>query len=229
MKRMLTIVVAGLACCAAMPAHAEVVALHVTQRTPFAGGKAFGAVGPYEKISGLAHFAVDPKHPRNRAIVDLDLAPQNKDGKVEFFSDFYILAPKDPAKGNGAIFYDVNNRGNKLALRMFNNAPGGNDLDKKGNEGDGFLMRRGYTVVWCGWIGELLPGDQRLLLQPPLASENGKPIRGIVRQEMSVDKGTKSMPLSRRPGHGSYVPTKDGEAKGILTWRLREEDAHTTI
>ena len=33
---------------------------------------------------------------------------------------------------------------------------------------------QGYTVVWSGWIGELLPGDGRLLLQPPQARENGQ-------------------------------------------------------
>ncbi|HEY7422689.1 MAG TPA: alpha/beta hydrolase domain-containing protein, partial [Gemmataceae bacterium] len=131
--------------------------------------------------------------------------------------------------GNGALFYDVNNRGNKLALRFFNYAPGGNDLDKPKSEGDGFLMRRGYTVVWCGWIGELLPGDQRLLLHPPIASDAGKPIRGLVRYEMSTDKPADSLPLSRREGHGSYSPTKEGEAKAVLTWRMRETDPRVAI
>src|SRR5437867_3230506 len=153
-------------------ARAEVVSLDVHHREPYAQGKSFGEVGPYEKISGVVRYAVDPKNERNRAIVDLELAPRNKDDKVELFADFYVLTPKDPAKGNGAIFYDVNNRGNKLALRMFNFARGGNHLDKPGSEGDGFLMRRGYTVVWCGWIGELLRGDDRLLLQAPVATEN---------------------------------------------------------
>src|SRR5262249_48144144 len=127
------------------------------------------------------------------------------------------------------IFYDVNNRGNKLALRMFNFAPGGNNLDKPGSEGDGFLLRRGYTVVWCGWIGEILPGDDRLLLQPPIPTDNGQPIRGIGRHEKCSDKKVESMPLSRRDGHGSYAPTKEGEAKGVLTRRLHETDARTEV
>jgi Alpha/beta hydrolase domain len=208
---------------------AEVVALDIHRREPFAGGKAFGDAGPYEKIAGVVRFAIDPKDPRNQVIVDLDLAPRNSAGKVEFASDFYILAPKDPAKGNGAIFYDVNNRGNKLALRMFNFAPGGNNLDKKGSEGDGFLMRRGYTVVWCGWIGEILSGDDRLLLQPPVALENGKPVRGLVRYETCADKKADALPLSRRPGHGSYPPTKEGEASGKLTWRMHEQDPRQEV
>ncbi|MBI3821627.1 MAG: hypothetical protein HY289_02995 [Planctomycetes bacterium] len=203
---------------------AEVVEFKVLKREPFAGGQAFGDVGPYEQITALARFAVDPKNERNRAIVDLDLAPKNADGKVEFASDVVILAPKNLAKGNGAIFYDVNNRGNKLALGMFNRPPGGPAPSKDNPAGDGFLMRKGYTVVWSGWIGELLPGDGRLLLQAPQAHENGKLIKGIVRHETSSDTKVKSMVLSRRPNHGSYPPTKEGEANAVLTKRAMEKD-----
>ncbi len=208
---------------------AEVTALEIQRQQPYAEGKSFADAGPYEKIVGVARFAVDPEQARNRAIVDLNLAPRNDQGKVEFAADFYLLAPKDPAKGNGAVFYDVNNRGNKLALRFFNNAPGGNDLDKPGSDGDGFLFRRGYTVLWCGWIGEMLPGEGRLLLQAPPISDRGKPIRGIVRHELSTDTPAESLPLSRREGHGSYVPASTGLNKAVLTWRMRESDPRVVI
>jgi hypothetical protein len=199
-------------------AHAELIDLEILHREPYADGKSFEPTGPYEKIVGIAKFAVDPKHSKNKVIVDLDLAPRNKDGLVEFASDVYILAPKNLSKGNGALFYDVNNRGKKLALGMFN-TPADNP----------FLMRRGYTIVWCGWIGELLPGEERLLLKPPVALENSKPVRGIVRFEMSSDKPVKSMPLSRRDGHGSYVPTQEGLAKAVLTQRKLEPDPRIVI
>jgi hypothetical protein len=208
---------------------AELVSLDIRERQPFANGIAFGASGPYEKITGVSRFAIDPKQSCNQPIVDLSLAPRNPDGKVEFEADFVILAPKDPSKGNGALLYDVNNRGNKLALRFFNYAPGGNDLDKPGSEGDGFLMRRGHTIAWCGWIGEMLPGDHRLLLHAPVATDNGRPIRGIVRYEMSTESPADSLPLSRREGHGSYAPTHEGEAKAVLTWRMRATDARVAI
>src|SRR5262245_33793112 len=205
-------------------ARAELIALDIRHDEPYAQGKSFGNVGPYRKIVGVARFAIDPKLPANKAIVDLDLAPVNDKGLVEFESDVVILTPQDPAKGNGAVFYDVNNRGGMLALHFFNYGARGNDLDKVGGEGDGFLMRRGYTVVWCGWIGELLADGSRLLLKPPVASQNGKPVRGLVRYEMSTDTPVKSMPLSRRPGHGSYPPTKEGLAAAKLTVRALEGD-----
>jgi hypothetical protein len=214
---------------AAGSSRAELVELQVRHREPFAGGKPFGQAGPYEKLVGVARFEVDPARARNRVIVDLGLAPRNGRGKVEFESDVCILMPKDPARGNGAILYDVNNRGNKLALRFFNNAPGGNDPTSAADAGDGFLFRRGYTVVWCGWIGELLPGGGRLLLRAPVASEGGRPVRGVVRYETGTDTPAETLPLSRRDGHGSYSPTPKGEAEGVLTWRLREADERVPI
>src|SRR5439155_26810805 len=183
---------------AASNAHAEIVELKILKREPFAGGKAFGDVGPYDQITAVARFAIDPKDERNRVIVDLDLAPKNKAGKVEFAADILVLTPKDPAKGNGAILYDVNNRGNKLALGMFNRPPGGPAVDAMNPAGDGFLMKRGFTVVWSGWIGELLPGNGRLLLQAPQARIDGQLVRGLVRQETSTDKPADSAPISRR-------------------------------
>jgi hypothetical protein len=112
---------------------------------------------------------------------------------------------------------------------MFNDAPSSNALSKPADAGNGFLMRRGYTVVWCGWIGELLSGDHRLLLRAPTATNNGKPIRGVVRYEMVTDAPAETLPLSRRENHGSYSPTQRGEAEGTLTWRLRETDERVPI
>lgn len=213
----------------APPVRAELRFLEIVRREPFAGGMAFGEAGPYEKIVGIARFAVDPNQVRNRIIVDLSLAPRNPEGKVEFACDVYLLAPKDARKGNGAIFYDVNNRGNKLALRFFNSGKGGNDPTTAADAGDGFLMRRGYTILWCGWIGELLPGDHRLLLRTPIATNRGKPITGIVRYEMLANQPAQTMSLAGRPGHGSCPPTKKGESEGLLTWRMRPDDERVPI
>jgi hypothetical protein len=211
-------------------ARGELTTLKILTREPFADGMAFGDVGPYEKIVGIAHFAVAPDHRRNESIVDLSLAPRNSEGKVEFEADVCILQPKDPARSNHAILYDVNNRGNKLALGFFNRGGGGgNDPKTKADAGDGWLFRRGYTVVWCGWIGEVLPGNNRLLLHAPIATDKGRPIRGIVRYETETDTPADSQPLSRRDGLGSYPPTERGEKQGVLTWRLHETDERVLI
>ena len=130
-------------------------------QAPFAGGKSFGATGPYVRVSGRFHGELDPTHPANRNIADIKLAPRNARGKVEYKADFEILRPEDPAKGNGTLLYDVNNRGNKLALHLLNDTPATNALAAPEAAGDGFLMRHGFTVAWSGWIPGLLPQPAR--------------------------------------------------------------------
>lgn len=211
-------------------ASAECIELKIIKREPFAGGMSFGDVGPYERIVGIAKFAIDPKHPRNAMIVDLDKAPRNPDAElVEFQSDVFILAPKNPMKGNGAVLYDVNNRGLKLALAFFNEGTSSNDPSRMEHAGNGYLMRRGFTLAWCGWIGELLPGNDRMLLQAPIAREGRGRIVGDVRFEFATDTATDSLPIARREGHGSYEPTDLGEREGVLTWRMREGDSREVI
>ncbi|MGL4552182.1 MAG: alpha/beta hydrolase domain-containing protein, partial [Gemmataceae bacterium] len=200
---------------AASAARAEVRELEIVSREPYARGASFGDAGPYEVITGVARFAVDPAHARNRAVVDLRLATPLADGLVHFEADFYVLTPKDPSKGNRALLYDVNNRGNKLALGMF---------------GEPFLLGRGFTVVGCGWIGELTPGGGRLLLKVPVATDRGKPIRGVVRYETTTDRPADEAWLSSgRANHGCYPPTERGERDGVLTWRRREGDPRIVI
>jgi len=85
-------------------------------RDSLAEGHAFGRTGPSEKTTGRLFLEVDPNAPANQRIADLKLAPRNARGRVEFWSDFFFLKPLDPNRGNRHLLYDVNNRGNKLAL-----------------------------------------------------------------------------------------------------------------
>src|ERR1043165_5989431 len=94
-------------------AQARVVRVEITSRADIQEGKPFGTAGPYEKITGRVYFAVDPANPHNRQIVDLDKAPRNAQGEVEFSADLYLLKPKDMAKGNGSVLFEVSNRGGR--------------------------------------------------------------------------------------------------------------------
>ena len=73
----------------------------------------------------------------------------NDRGRVEVRTDFFLLMPADPGRGNGRLLYDVANRGNKVALGSFNGG-GGNDPATLEHAGDGFLMEEGYSVLWSG-------------------------------------------------------------------------------
>ena len=127
----------------AATAQADVTKFEITSRAPV------GTSG-YEKIVGIAHFAVNPKVAANGIIADIDRAPVNAAGQVEFSSDVYILRPLDSAKSNGVALVDVLNRGRKMVLTGFNRG-GTNDPATEADLGDGFLMQRGFTIVWVGW------------------------------------------------------------------------------
>jgi hypothetical protein len=145
--------------------HLEVVSI----QSPTFGGLAFGAVGQYEKIFARAYGEVDPANPQNALITDIDKAPVNASGKVEYSVDVHILKPINMAMGNGRMFYDVVNRGNK-GHGAFNGV-GGNNPTTAGDAGSGLLMRQGYTMVFSGWEDERLvpPGNNRALARLPIA------------------------------------------------------------
>ena len=144
-----------------------------------AGGRAFGAAGAYERLTGTAYFEVDPQDPGNAAVFDLDMAPRNARGRVEFSADAVILKPVDLAKASGTLFFEVNNRGNKISFgRMQDTAPDANaNAPVTAHDfGNGFLMRRGYVLAWVGWGADIAPGDNRLTVRFPIAMREGQPI-----------------------------------------------------
>ena len=135
-----------IACLIASSASAEVVRIDVQSRGDLAGGQSFGSAGAYEKLSGKLYFAVDPALPANRIITDLDKAPRNSGGKVEFSADFFLIKPKQVTRGNGAVLYEVSNRGGKGMLGFFNHAVGSADPTTAEQLGDGFLLKEGFTL-----------------------------------------------------------------------------------
>ena len=94
----------------------------VQRREIFANGYEFPVTGAYEKLAGKIYGEVDPKNRLNKVIVNLDKAPRNRRGRVEYWSDFCILKPVDMARGNGKIFYDAPNRGSKRIVSFLNDA-----------------------------------------------------------------------------------------------------------
>src|SRR5580658_5559916 len=91
-----------------------ILSVEIKTVEPLLEGAPFGDVGAYEKVMGVAHGEVDPKTAANAGIALIDKAPLNARGKVEYATDFYVLRPKDAARGNGRILYEVNNRGRKM-------------------------------------------------------------------------------------------------------------------
>jgi hypothetical protein len=137
-----------------MPAQAEVTKIVITGRqSPAFGGYSWPGVGQYERISGKAYGALDPKDPKNAVIADIALAPRNAKGLVEYSFDFYILKPIDPAKGNHKMVYEPPNRGGKT-IGTLNRGVGGNDpgaITDPALLQNAFLMPLGYSLSFSGW------------------------------------------------------------------------------
>ena len=161
------------------------LSLDIERVEPFADGAPFGEVGAYERVIGKARGEVDPQLPYNRGISLIGHAPLNARGCVEYTTDVFILRPKDPAKGNGHILYEVNNRGRKMLFGNLCDGPQGmNDPKTMADVGNGFPMHRGYTIVWSGWDPGAPRANMGLGLTVPVAThQGGAPIIQTVRDE----------------------------------------------
>src|ERR671919_2986668 len=206
----------------------------IALRRPLADGRAFGDVGPYEELKGRLRFAVEPAHPANARITDIDLAPRNRAGRVELAADVSILLPVDRARGNGRVILDVVNRGNTVTVPNFNHATRpvfGPDSDANPAiaVGDGFLMRRGYVVASCGWQCDVpeLPGLFRLYA-PEARDAAGRPLRGGIYVNLQAAEVVPHVLLSDR-GHLAH-PAADLEEPGaVLLVRDQLDGEPTTI
>jgi hypothetical protein len=202
-------------------------ALHhifASERSDVLGGASFGTAGPYERIIGKAYFVVDPKLPANRIIRDIDLAQKNTGGMVEFSADLYVLKPRDPAKGNGTVLFEVSNRGGKGMLTMFNRAKSSTNPRTEEELGDRMLLDQGYTLVWLGWEFDNPSTPGLLRAEVPVA----KGVTGLVRAEFVPSTKAVSFLLADRT-HAAF-PILDVNDQSIqLTVRDRNDGPRRVI
>ena len=239
----------GVAALAFMMAEADARITHIeiTKTEPAFGGRSFGDAGAYEHLTGQVTGELDPADPANSGIQDINLAPRNARGMVEYVTNIELLKPADMARGNRILFFEVNNRGNKLAPVNFNEGVTGGVADRNAlsSPGDGWLMRAGYTMVWFGWEMDVRPGMSRIGM-PAIVAHNhdGSPITGLVRSEIITPVPTTSLPISLSQqiqnypidSYDSYptasmdnsTPFADGFLP-TLTVRAREQDPREPI
>lgn len=185
--------------------------------------RTFGSVGAYEKLRGKAYGEVDPHSPQNAVITDIELAPRNARGMVEYSMDIYILKPIDLSNGNHKLFMEVNNRGNKL-FGPFNLSGGGNDPTSAADAGEGFLMSQGYSIAWNGWDISAAAGANRLTITVPVATNpDGSTITGPSYEYLVFDNATTtSVGLS-------YAAATLDKSQATLTMRQHLTDPRTPI
>ena len=171
----------------------------------YGGATPAGAAGPYTVISGIVHGRLLPTHADNAGIVDLDRAPRDADGYVDYTTDVVILRPKSASTARRVMFYDVANRGNKPALASLF---GGGALVGGAAPDANFpsLLRAGYTVVWSGWQSNVAQSGSAATgmvgVRFPVATEaDGSPITGLSRDEFIPGNSNAEQTMSL-----SYAP-----------------------
>ena len=217
----ISLLVTAYGICAATTAHAYIKKIQITTRqSPAFGGYSWPGVGQYEKIAGKAFGELDPKDPRNQVLVDLQLAPRNAGGKVEYSFDFYLLKPVDLSKGSHKMLYEPPNRGRKTIVAL-NRGVGGNDpgaVTDASLLGDSFLLPQGYSLSFSGWdasAGNSSANFNTTITLPVARNADGSPITGPA-YEYIVNGGT-SYELT-------YAAATIDRSKATLTHRVHLND-----
>ena len=221
--------VALLGALTATAAEARVVRIEVERTTPHAGGKSFGDAGAFERLDGTAHMEVDPHDPRNAVIVNLDRAPRNERGLVEFSAPFFIIKPVDMARGNRKLLYGINNRGNpiELGFQTFPPLPPGADPDSA----DGLIFRLGYSFVDAGWAGDIITPESRNRLGanlPVAVQADGSPIVSRIRIEYPSDP-IQAVAAAGADGSIGYTVPLKGNDRFVSYETADTSTAHATL
>jgi hypothetical protein len=206
------LLVAGLVASGATAARAQVVRLEITSREPMNNGQAAGTAGPFEIIRGRVHGEIDAKDPHNTIIQDLDLAPRNARGKVEYVATFALAKPVDMSKASRVLLYQVVNRGNGQAV----------------------ASPEGYVSLVSGWQGDVIPaGNNQSIVVPIARNRDGSAVTGpVIARFSDVPDGTNTAPI-RLASLGTaqpYPPADLEQREARLTWHTRENysGAHDT-
>lgn len=232
---------------ATINANARVERVEILSRGDVLEGKAFGDAGAYEKLSGKVHFAVKPEAAPNKFIDDLDKAPRNEAGEVDFAADFYVLRPKEAARSSGSVLLEIPNRGGKGILSIMQGGKGSRDPRTEEEFGDGFLLRRGVVVAWLGWQWDVrdeaglmrlcaptAQGDDGPKSQAPSSKgEARKAITGLVRADFTVNERQEEHPLghmiSGNIGGTEYACSDPEDTANVLTVRDAPRAARQTV
>ena len=181
----------------------QVVSIEITSRAPVENGRVFGNAGPYEMIRGRVHGEVDPSDRRNRIIQDLELAPLNSHGKVEYVATFALAKPLDLAKSSGVLVYTVVNRGN----------------------GQPTASNEGHISLVSGWQGDVVATPTNQTIELPVARErDGSPVTGpVLARFWDLPAGSNTVTIRLGSlGSAFYPPVTLDTARATLTYHTSE-------
>ena len=200
----------------AAPADAHITRIIIEHReSPAYQGRFFGETGQYERLTGHAYGELDPKNPLNAIITDIQFAPRNAHGMVDYVASFSLAKPMDLGKTSGVLIYEVANRG-RIALASASNDPGA--------MADYF--KRGHVLLSSGWQGDIPPADGMETIAVPIAKNaDGSSITGpvLVRfSDMAPKVSTLPIVYARGAGVARPQPASLDTSKALLTRRASE-------
>jgi len=148
-------------CCSVVTAEARVTRIEIlkTERVDATSPATAGVpqTPPYERLSGRFYGELDPADPKNALITDIQFAPRNARGKVEYVGTFSLMKPLDLSRASGVLIYSVVNRGNGVAS----------------------ASPEGHISVVSGWQGDVVPSATNQTIQVPRATNrDGSSITG---------------------------------------------------
>ncbi|MEC7574507.1 MAG: alpha/beta hydrolase domain-containing protein [Pseudomonadota bacterium] len=191
-----------------------VVRLEILERTPYENGRAFGDVGPYERIDAIVHYAVDPENAANAGVTDLTHAERGADGLVHFSGDTTIMRPINPERANDTLLMQVPNRGGRSVAR-FNLTPVAPVTSSAVLVGDGFLFEQGWTVAWAGWQWDVPETAERyrIGLRPPHVRKEALSAASQMQLRIQPNHHRDCFPLTDQHvgdlGHHKPIPPAD--------------------
>lgn len=178
------------------------------RESPAFGGQSFGPGGQYQRLTGRFYGELDPKEPLNGVINDIQRAPRNARGKVEYSATFTLLRPVDPAKASGVLWYEVPNRGNS----PLNPRPSADALSA------------GHILLSSGWQGDLTSrAGIETITVPAARNADGSSITGPVLYRISNTRGSTASLQSGYGGLRYQTPAMLDTAKALLTKQASDE------
>ncbi len=194
---------------ATAPAEARVTKIVIEKKTsPAFDGASYGTAGQYEVLVGKAYGELDPKDPHNAIIQDINLAPKNARGNVEYMSTFQITKPIDMSKASHLMWHDVPNRGGRLTI-----------VPAERNLGD-----VGLSSGWQGdATGATAPKENNDYVVVPVAhNPDGSPITGLVMGRIMNASGPSSQAMYIHTNQIPYKPASLDTSKAKLVTHAHE-------
>jgi alpha/beta hydrolase family protein len=191
--------------CSAVVTEARVTRLEIVkvERVDSSSPGAQGAIQtpPYERISGKFYGELDPADPKNALITDIQFAPRNARGKVEYVGTFSLMKPTDLSKASGVLIYSVVNRGNGVAA----------------------ASPEGHISLVSGWQGDVVPTAMNQTIQVPRAKNpDGSSITGPLVIRILEQSGTTAALIIPRATPTPYPPATLDTAKATLVSAVSE-------